>query len=226
MPRGPASPERDAVTSSLRRGAVILFTLLVASQVGVVVFSLWEPTFDGQIDYQATVDLGEAYWPMNVLLGGPSYAIGFVVSAVFLAVLGEGSRVSLAGSVLLGVAGIVFALVITAEVLPFAWAADTDVVSPTGGRELFEAFNGELDRFVPYVVGSMAGVALGVLVAVLGATMAGGLPRWVLVLVTLLLVATFAAPMGSGLAVGVGLLERAMWIGLGWLGLRRVLREA
>jgi len=213
------------VTPSLRRAAVLLFVLLVVTQVGVVVFTVWEPAFDGRIDYQQTVDLGGAYWPMNVLLGGPAYAIGFVVSAIFLAVLAEGSRLGQAGAVLLGLAGIVFALVITAEVLPFVWAADPDVVSPATGRELFESFNDELDRFVPYVVGSMAGIALGILVAVLGATLVGGLPKCVLGLVTLLLVATFAAPMGSALALGIGLLERAMWVGLGWLGLRRVLRE-
>ena len=208
----------------LLRAARVLFVLLVLSQVGIVVFTVWEPPFDGQIHFAETVELGGSYWPMNVLLGGPAYAVGFLASAVFLTILGGGSRLALAGSVLLGLAGIVFALVITAEVLPFAWAADPDVVGSAAGRELFDAFNDELDRFLPYVLGSMAGIAVGALVAVIGATAAGGLPRWFLALVLLVLVASFAAPMGSGLAFGVALVERVMWVAIGWFGLQRVRR--
>lgn len=211
------------MTSVMRPAAIALFTLLVASQAGVVVFTLWEPPFDGQMDYASTVDLGGAYWPMNVLLGGPAYAVGFVASAIFLAVLGGRSRVALAGALLLGVAGIVFALVITAEVLPFAWAADPDVVDPAAGVKLFAAFNDELDAFEPYLLGSMAAIALGGLLGVLGATLAGGLPRWVLALVVVVLVATFAAPSGSVVAFGVAFVERLMWLVIGWFGLRRVL---
>ena len=59
---------------AMRPAAITLFVLLVLSQVGVAVFSLWEPAFDGKIHYAETVDLGGSYWPMNVLLGGPSYA--------------------------------------------------------------------------------------------------------------------------------------------------------
>jgi hypothetical protein len=210
----------------MRPAALTLFVLLVLAQVGVVVFSLWEPAFDGKIRYAETVDLGGSYWPMNVLLGGPSYAVTFVAAAVFLAVLGAGSRLALVGAVVLGVGGVVFALVITAEVLPFAWAADPDVVDPATGRELFAAFNDELDAFVPYVLGSMAAIAVGVLLAVIGATLVGGLPRWVLVVTIVLLVATFAAPMGSAAATGVGLLERVLWLVIGWCGLQKVLRDA
>lgn len=210
----------------MRPAAITLFVLLALSQVGVVVFSLWEPAFDGEIHYAETVDLGGAYWPMNVLLGGPSYAVNLVAAAVFLAVLGAGSRLTLVGAVLMGVGGVVFALVITAEVLPFVWAADPDVVDPATRRELFTAFNDELDAFVPYVLGSMAVVAVGVLLAVVGATLAGGLPRWVLAATVVLLVATFAAPMGSAAATGIGLLERVLWLLIGWLGLRKVLRAS
>ena len=115
---------------------------------------------------------------------------------------------------------------ITAEVLPFAWAADPDVVDPAVGRELFATFNDELDAFVPYVLGSMAAIAVGVLLAVIGAVLVGGLPRWVLAVTVVLLVATFAAPMGSAAATGVGLLERVLWLLIGWFGLQRVLRDA
>lgn len=207
----------------MRRAAVALFALLIAAQLGIVVFSLWEPAFDGQIYYDATVDAGPALWPMNVLLGGPAYAVSFVVSAIFLAVLGGGSRLAIGAAIALAVSGIVFALVITAEVLPFAWAADPAVAGETQGRALFAAFNDRLDAFIPYVAGSMAAVALATLVAVAAATRAGGLPRWVLGATVALAALSFALPLGGLAPQLASLAERALWAAIGWYGLRRLL---
>lgn len=104
---------------------------------------------------------------MNVLLGGPAYALSAITGAAFLAVLGagRGRAATLVGAVLHLIAGVVFALVITAEVLPFAWAADPSLIDQAQGRDLFDRYNDHLDAFLPYILGSMAVAALGALLA-------------------------------------------------------------
>ncbi|SED06732.1 hypothetical protein SAMN04489844_3601 [Nocardioides exalbidus] len=220
------SPGPDLVPA-----ARVAFALLVLSQVAVVAFTMWEPPFDGVIRYDDIAPLGSAYWPMNVLVGGPAYALGTVTATVFLAVLGAGRATgasmvaSMVGCVLHLLGGLVFALVITAEVLPFAWAADPAVVGEQEGRALFAAYNDHFDAFLPYVLGSMAAVALGVLLAVVGAALSGGLRWWVPALVLALVVAQFAVPFHHPLVPALSLVQRVVWIGLGWAGLRRVARR-
>ncbi|RYB91810.1 hypothetical protein EUA93_16890 [Nocardioides oleivorans] len=221
-PRPVRAPDRSLVPA-----ARVTFALLVLSQVAVVAFTLWEPPFDGEIRFDDIAPIRTAYWPMNVLLGGPAYAVGTVAATVFLAVLGAGRGVVLAlvGCVLHLLGGLVFALVITAEALPFAWAADPTVVDQAQGRALFAAYDDHLDAFVPYVLGSMALVALGVLVAVVGAAVSGGLRWWVPALVLALVVAQFALPFDHPLVPALSLVQRAVWVYLGWAGLRAVTRR-
>lgn len=217
-----SSAVTTAPQRSRRPAALVLFALLVTSQVAIVVFSLWEPPFDGTIRFDEIAPISGAYWPMNVLLGGPGYALGTIAASVFLAVLGagRGNTLALVSTTLHLLAGVVFALVITAEVLPFAWATGPSIVSEAQGRALFEAYNGNFDAFLPYILGSMAGVALGALMAVTGAAISGGLSWWVPAVTVALIVALFALPLGNPLGDALGYGQRALWIFIGRRGLR------
>ncbi|MEV1203295.1 hypothetical protein [Microbispora rosea] len=75
--------------------------------------------------------LGGTYWPMNLYLGGPGYAVSWVAATVFIVLLARGRAgvLNLVGVLLAGIGGILFALTITAEVLPFAYAADPAVLT-------------------------------------------------------------------------------------------------
>lgn len=218
----------DLAPRSLLPAARATFALLVVSQVAVLVFLVWEPPFDGSIQYDDVAAISTSYWPMNVLLGGPAFALGAVALSVFLVVLGagRGNALALTGTVLHLVGGVVFALVITAEVLPFAWAVDPEIAGEAEGRALFAAYNDRFDAFLPYILGSMAAVALGALVAVVGAAVSGSVGRWVPVAVVLVIVAVFLVPPGSGLTIVVDVVQRVLFVYLGWLGLARVTGRA
>lgn len=207
-----------------RRVAGLLLTLLVLAAVGLVVFQWWEPPFTGRVDFDTTAGLGAAYWPMNVLLGGPAFAVTFVVAAVFLAVLGDLRWPALLASTVLASAGIVFALVITAETLPFVWAADPTVLDPATGRSVTDAFNTALPGFGGWIVGSMVAITVAVLVAVIWAAVVGGLPWWVVALSVAVAVAGFVLPAVPSVVIGVALIERAVWVLIGWFGYRRMTR--
>jgi hypothetical protein len=73
------SPSRPAPRGLA--AVTVLFGVLAAAVLGRFVFSMWEPPFDGSIDYDEVVALGGAYWPMNLYLGGPAYALSFAVTA-------------------------------------------------------------------------------------------------------------------------------------------------
>lgn len=223
------SPPIPAVAHrpSLVPAARVAFALLVLSQVAVVAFTMWEPPFDGQMRFDDIASTGSSYWPMHVLLGGPAYAVGTVTATAFLVVLGagRGGVVSLVGCVLHLLGGLLFALVITAEVLPFAWAADPAVVGEAQGRDVFAVYNDHLDAFAPYVLGAMALVALGALAAVVGAAVSREVRWWVPALVLALVVGQFALPFDHPLSEALTVVQRLVWVYLGWAGLRAVTRR-
>ena len=223
-PQSPAADHHSASPAARRRSAALLLTLLVLASVALVLFQWWEPPFTGRLDFDTTVGLGAAYWPMNVLLGGPAFAVTFVVAAIFLAVLGDLRWPALLASTGLALAGLLFALVINAEVLPFAWAADPATVDPDTGRAMFVDFNAALDGFGVYVLGSMLAIAAFVLAAVVWAAVVGGLPRWMVAVVAALLVAEFGLPLGQAGTVVLALVERIVWVLIGWFGYRRMVR--
>ncbi len=209
----------------LRPAAHTLFALLVAAQIAIVIFSLWEPPFDGTIRYDDIAPISDSYWPMNLLLGGPAYAVHAVTASLFLVVLGSQGRrgvLTLAATVVHLLAGLVFALVITAEVLPFAWAADPSVMNETDGRALFALYNEQLDGFLPYVIVPMAVIALSALLALAGTT----LPRWVPVAALAIIAGLFALPLGNPFTVVADVAQRVLWIYIGWCGLRALLERA
>ncbi|MBP2708000.1 hypothetical protein JOL79_29895 [Microbispora sp. RL4-1S] len=85
---------------------------------------------------------------------------------------------NLIGALLSGLGGILFALTITAEVLPFAYAADPAVLPETEGRKLFDLLNAHQSLLVPAIVGTQIAIAVGVLVALIGTLLSRTMPRW------------------------------------------------
>lgn len=216
------APKRATMTSL----TTTLFMLLVAAQVGVIIFSWWEPPFDGTIRYDDVAPLRDLYWPMNALLGGPSYALSAICVSISLAVLGAGRAWSLIGAVLHLLGGIVFALVITAETLPFAWALDPAVADERLGRSLFDAYNANLDAFLPYILAPMGLGAIGALIGVVAAARVGAVPWWTLAATGAVAVAVFLVPIGGPASVIVDLAQRALLIWIGWRALRAAVPRA
>lgn len=213
---GPGSPV------ARRRVATLLLTLLVLAAVGLTVFQWWEPPFTGRVDFDTTTALGATYWPMNVLLAGPSFAVTFVVAAVFLAVLGDLRWPALLASTVLGLAGMVFALIITAETLPFIWSADPAVLDPATGRAVTDAFNAGLGGFAGWITASTAVITLAVLLALVWAAIVRGLPWWVVGVAVAVIVAGLVLPAAPVVVVGLSLVERVVWVLIGGFGYRRL----
>ncbi len=209
-----------------RRVATLLLTLLVLSAIGLTVFQWWEPPFTGEIEFDTTVGLGAGYWAMNLLLGGPAFAVTFVVAAVFLAVLGDLRWPALLAATALALAGLVFALVITAETLPFIWAADPAVVDPGIGRSVTDAFNAGLPGYAVWIGGTTAAITVAVLAAMIWAAVVRGLPWWVVALGVTVVAAGFLLPATPPVVVGLSLVERVLWVLLGWFGYRRLIRPS
>ncbi|WP_341716946.1 hypothetical protein QQG74_23745 [Micromonospora sp. FIMYZ51] len=211
---------------NLRRVALVaLFVLLLVSLLGRTVFMIWEPPFDGSIDYDEIRQLGTAYWPMNSYLGGPAYAVSWVAAAVFIVRLGRGRAgvLNLVGAFLVGLGGVVFALVITAEVLPFAYAADPAVLPEPQGRALFDVLNDNLDWVLPGIVGSQLTIVVGMLLGLVGALIARTMPRPLIIAAlgyAVVFVALPLAEFGRAVAIVDYLLQVCLVAAIGWYGLR------
>lgn len=222
-------PSAPAAVSAPRRVALVgLFVLLLVSLAARTGFAFWEPPFDGTVRYDDVRALGGAYWPMNLYLGGPGHAVSWVTAAIFIALLahGRGRVLNLLGAVPIGVGGILFALVITAEALPFAYAADPAVLPEPEGRELFDLLNAHLDLLVPAIIGSQLAIAAGVLAALIGTLLSKTMPRWLSIAGVTYVVVFVALPTGTSgpVAAAIGyLLQVALVAAIGWFGLRAAL---
>ena len=209
----------------LRRAALVaLFALLLVALAGRTLFMLWEPPFDGAIHYDDVRELGSAYWPMNLYLGGPAYAVSWIAAAVFIVGLARGRAgvLNLVGAFLAGLGGVVFALAITAEVLPFAYAADPAVLPEQEGRALFDVFNDQLGGLLPAILGSQVAIVLGMVLALVGILIGRTMPRPLVVAALVYVVAFVLVPQDAGRAVVVVsyLLQVALVAAIGWYGLR------
>ncbi|SDH29901.1 hypothetical protein [Agrococcus jejuensis] len=205
--------------------AVVVFALLVVALVARTAFLLWEPPFDGAVHYDAVAPLGDAYWGMNLLVGGPSFAISWVAVAILAARLAHGrsALVTIAASVVIGVGGILFALVVTAEVLPFALAANPEVLSEAEGRAAFDVLNAHLDVVAPGIVGSQAAVAVGMLVLLVVSLVTRALPRWLAIAGLAYLVVFAAVPfelLPRAATIASDLVQTLLVASIGWCGLR------
>lgn len=215
----PAAPTTRPDLPPLLPAARLAFALLVLSQLALVVFAWWKPPFDGSTSYDDVAGPGAAYWPMHVLLGGPAFALTAVTTTVFLLVLGtgRGRALTLVGATAQLLGGLVFALVVTAEVLPLAFAVQAPEAT---GRAQVEALAEPLAGYGPYVLVPMLVVALGALLAITGAALSGGLPWWVLGVAVVVAALVFALPPDGALVPAVDLAQRALWVYVGWRGLR------
>lgn len=229
MLSAPAPTTVSPVAVHRWRALVALYAILLTALVGRVVFTAWEPPFDGTIRYDEIRPIVDAYWPMNLYLGGPAYLVGFVATAVFVVFLARGRTavVTLVGAALVGLGGTVFALVITAETLPFAYAADPAVLPEAEGRALFDVLNAHLGLLLPALVGGMAAVAFGVLLVLVAAGISRALPRWFVVvgLVYLVLFVVLPPDPPRPVAMAMYLVEVAFLAGLGWFGRRAARAE-
>ncbi|MFI7617955.1 hypothetical protein ACIBP6_42730 [Nonomuraea terrae] len=222
-------PPAPAAASAPRRTAVVgLFVLLLVSLAARTCFAFWEPPFDGTVRYDDVRALGGAYWPMNLYLGGPGYAISWVATAIFLVLLarGRGRALNLIGALLSGVGGILFALTITAEALPFAFAADPMVLPESEGRELFDILNAHLGLLVPAIAGTQIAISAGVLTALIGTLLSKAMPRWLSIAGIVYVIMFVALPVETSGPVAAAiayLLQVTLVAAIGWFGLRAAL---
>ena len=223
-------PGRTPAPEHRRRALVALFVLLLAALIARAVFLIWEPPFDGSLDYDAIAPLGESYWAMNLYVGGPAFAVVWTAAAIFIALLARGRSgvVTLGAAVLTWLSGTVFALVVTAEVLPFALAADGALFDEAAGRQLFDTFNASLGLLLPAILGSQLGVAVGILVFLVTAIATKVLPRWFSIAGVAYIVLFFALPfeqLGRGAVIAADLLQAVLIAGIGWFGLRAFMAD-
>ncbi|GAB3159463.1 hypothetical protein [Microbispora hainanensis] len=226
IPPAAAVAEPVLARSAPRRVALLgLFVLLLVSLAGRTGFTFWEPPFDGTIRYDDVRASGGAYWPMNLYLGGPGYAVSWVAAAVFFVLLARGRAgvLNLVGALLTGIGGILFALTITAQVLPFAYAADPEVLPEAEGRQLFDVLNAHLGQLLPAIIGTQIAIALGALFALIGTLISKTMPRRLSIAGIAYVVVFVGLPTESlgAVAVAVGyLLQVALVATIGWFGLR------
>lgn len=230
-PTVPSGSETPVTPSRLLSGGLAaLFGLLLLSLVARAVFTFWEPPFDGVIRYDEIRPLGGAFWPMNLYLGGPAYLLSFATTAVFVVLLARGGTavLNLVAAALIALGGTVFALVITAQVLPFAYAADPEVLPEAEGRALFDVLNTHVDWLEPAILGGMGVVALGVLLTFATGWIGRALPRWFVVAGVAYVVVLFAVPPGvlpRPLELVLYLVELSLLAGIGWFGFRSARRR-
>ncbi|SCX56565.1 hypothetical protein SAMN03159343_3448 [Klenkia marina] len=206
-----------AVRPTTGRGPVVLFALLVLACLGRLAFTIWEGPFDGSISVADAARPG--LWPMNLYLGAPSYIVSFVAVAVFLVVLGRASVLSVVAGALVGLGGIVFGLVINAEVLPFVYAVDPAVLPAADGAELVAALDDRLDLLLPTILGSSAVIALGAVLGLVATALARTAPRWFAPAALAGVVVAQLLPQVGLVAVGY-VLDLAVIVGIGWFGMR------
>lgn len=217
------SPGRSAATTRLPVN--IAFVTLLIALVARQVFALWEH-YDGSTDFDELRSFGTAYWPMNLFVFGPAFAIGFFAQGVLIWRLARerGRILTVLGASLVIVGGTLFALVGTAHALPYAWAADPGILEESLGRAVVDAFTrGGTAMLVPYIVGTQAVIALGALASSLGGWLSGTVPVWYLITTIVVVIAFFALPTAPG-DLGDALLsfvQLVLWGVLGWFGWRR-----
>lgn len=224
------SASRTSAAPFPRRAALqLLFAILVVALVARTVFLIWEPPFTGALDYDTIAGLGSTYWLMNQFVGTPAFALTWVCLAIFVALLARGrsAAVTFASALLIGLGGLLFALVVNAEVLPFTYAADPATFSDAEGRALFDTFNG-VGLLVPAIVSTQLVVAAGVLLALIVAVVTRALPRWFAIAGLVYVVAYVALPfelLPRGALIATDLLQTMLVAGIAWFSLRAALAQ-
>jgi len=208
------APPATAVPHA-RRAVAVLFVVLLISLVGRLVFAAWEGPFDGALSFDDVTRPG--YWPLHIHLAGPAYALSFIATAIMLVLLTRASWPGIAAGLLVASGGLVFALVITAEALPFVYATDPGVVPEGQGRLLVAALNTRLDLLGPTIAGSSALIALGSVVGLVAVWVARTTPRWFPPAALVLAVVSQVLPLVAPVMIGY-LLQLVVLAGIGWFG--------
>ncbi|UNX53501.1 hypothetical protein MF406_10880 [Georgenia sp. TF02-10] len=225
------APARVAVGTShhaMRAALIALFVVLLVALTARTIATTLEPPFDGSLSYDDVQLLGETYWPLNLYLNGPGYAVSWVATAIFLVLLARGrtAPVTVAAGFLAGTAGILFALVVTAEALPFALAL-TD--PEPDARARFDMLNEGIHVLVPTIIATQLAIAVAMLAALVCAFLSRALPRWVVVVGVVYIVVFVGLPvdaLGRWAVIASYLLQVALVVCVGWFGLKEGLRRS
>lgn len=119
--------------------------------------------------------------------------------------------------------GLVFALAITAETLPFAYAASAHVFPEATGRGIVDTLNGHFDWLLPAIIGASLAVGVGFLLALIGGLLARALPRWFGIAGIAYIALFVFSPLEQlvpEVAFAGQLLRYALLLGIAWFGLR------
>jgi hypothetical protein len=218
------------MTSSPFRTAVLaVVALLIATVLGRLVFTLAEPPFTGSLEYDVISPLGEGYFQLHQLLGGPAYVLSFVALAGCFLVLCRRRMLPLAligaGAILYG--GVVFSLTIVAEALPFTWAGRTGIVDESTGRMLFDAFNPAVGAsLLGSIVVSQVVVGVGALLCFVAVLVARSTPRWLPVCgMAFLVISNLLPPLGRPVTIAVYCLQLALYVLVGLFAARSLGRQ-
>jgi hypothetical protein len=210
-------------TTDARAGTSAVFVVLLVALVARIVFAAWE-RYDGPPSYDEVAAFADAYWPMNVLVFGPAFSLGFAAQAVLAWRLGRGRARVISGVAagLLATGGAVFALAATAHALPYDWAVNHGILDEGTGRSVLAAFStAGSPELVPYIVVSQAAIALGAMAAAIGGRMSRTMPTWMLAVTVALVLVFFLLPdLGLVVTMVLALVQAAVWALLGWFGWR------
>lgn len=198
-----------------RRGVAILFVVLLMSLVGRLVFAAWEGPFDGALSYADVTRAG--YWPLHIHLAGPAYALSFVCTALMLVLLTRASWPGIAAGLLVAGGGLVFALVITAEALPFVLATDPGTVPEVQGRAAVAELSTRLDLVGPTILGSSAVIAAGSVLGLVAVWIARTTPSWFPPTALVIAVVSQLAPLVAPAVIGY-VLQLVVLAGIGCFG--------
>lgn len=113
-----------------------------------------------------------------------------------------------------------FALVITAEALPFVFATDPGAMPEGQGRAAVAALNTRLDLLGPTVLGSSGVIALGTVLGLVAVWIARTTPSWFPPTALVIAVASQVAPLMAPVVIGY-VLQLVVLAGIGWFGLAR-----
>ncbi|RIX27711.1 hypothetical protein [Amnibacterium setariae] len=211
LPAPPATARPPA-----RRAVAVLFVVLLISLVGRLAFAAWEGPFDGALSVEDVTRPG--WWPLHLYLAGPAYALSFLATALMLVLLTRASWPGILAGLLVAGGGLVFALAITAEALPFVSA--TDHGGEEQRRAAVAALNEQPDLLGSTILGASAVIAIGSVLGLVAVWIARTTPGWFPPTALVVAVLSQLAPSIAPAVVGY-VLQLVVLAAIGWFGWTR-----